>query len=467
MRMLRVVGTLIVAAAVLMTFSLPARAEPKESKDQPKEQAKPKLRFGGDFRLREELFDDIPVRSGGTTRSGRNDYYRFRTRLWTEWDVLENLTLRARIVNEIRNWVEPDGFRAANPESSTYEFPDEWVLDNLYVEVRDLFNKKLDLRIGRQDLIYGRGMLMLEGTPKDGSRTLYFNAAKATWKGIRDTTVDVFGLYNPAEDQWAINSSDRDLTGQSKGFNNMDDSGGGIYVKNKTLKDLPYDLYYIYKNESSWTKGSGTSAVDVAAADLHTVGLRLTPQFTKAFSGSFELAYQLGERGDRDIEGYGGDGSLVYVLPFAEDAKPTADIGFYYLSGDDPGTAGKDEGWNPLWARFPQYSEMYFYAWDAEGAGRWSNLMMPHVGVSVSPVKWLKLSGMIADLYAVEDDGPGDGKHRGLLYVAKGEFTFGEKIWLPKDKLTGHLWLEILEPGDYYIVDDPALFVRWQFMYEF
>jgi len=34
-----------------------------------------------------------------------------------------------------------------------------------------------------------------------------------------------------------------------------------------------------------------------------------------------------------------------------------------------------------------------------------------------------------------------------VLGALKNEFAFGEKLLLPKDKLTGHLWLELLEPA--------------------
>ena len=41
--------------------------------------------------------------------------------------------------------------------------------------------------------------------------------------------------------------------------------------------------------------------------------------------------------------------------------------------------------------------------------------------------------------------------------VAKGRFG----------DLTGHLFLEVFEPGDYYVSDDVAYFARWQLNWEF
>jgi len=54
-----------------------------------------------------------------------------------------------------------------------------------------------------------------------------------------------------------------------------------------------------------------------------------------------------------------------------------------------------------------------------------------------------------------------------LLGSIKGEFTIGENLLVSKDKLSGHLWLEVLDPGNYYKVNDTAHFARWQMVYEF
>jgi hypothetical protein len=460
MRRIEAVSMLVLFAAV-MAGSMVVWGE-----DAPKTT----FRYGADERIREEYFDNIPIKApppNDIARGGENNYFRFRTRVWTEFDPAEKVTLRLRAVNEFRQWDKP-----ATPtlQKSSYEFPDEVVLDALSVEIRDLMNDKLDLKVGRQDLIYGTGKVILEGTPKDGSRTIYFNAAKATWKGVKDTTIDVIGIYDKSLDDLAINDANRDLTGLDSNNDDMDESGVVLYLKNKSAPTFPFEVYGIYKNESDWDKisGSGTNAVTTAidALDLGTVGCRLLPEFSERLKGNFELAGQYGSRGDQDVQGYMLDAIVTYAVPAIEDMKPAVDCGWYYLSGDDPDSS-KDEGWNPLWARYPQYSDMYVYAYDADGAGRWSNLNMPHAGLSLSPAKWLKTTAMVAYLFAPEKDGPGGGDERGFLAVLKGEFTIGESLLMHKDKLAGHLQVEILEPGNYYNVNDTAVFARWELAYSF
>lgn len=457
-----------------------AKAEAKESK------GAMAFRYGGDIRIREVKFDDIPIKADppGVTRGGENHFFRFRTRLWSEVDPIQNVTLRVRAVNEFRAWDKPDASPAA--QRSNYDWPDEVVFDNLSVELKGLANDRLDVKVGRQDMIYGNGFLILEGTPKDGSRTIYFNAAKATWKGIPDTTVDLFGIQNRSIDQLAINDADRDLTGFTSANDDMTEKGLGLYIKNKTAPQFPFEAYLIYKREGKWNQAArkaedgsflppgyawqsldeGRGIVENPPLNLGTLGTRLMPVFSERLKGNIELAYQVGEREDSDVRGYGIDAFLVYDTPFLTEMKPSVKYGVYYLSGDDP-TTEDDEGWNPLWARYPQYSELYIYSYDADAAGRWGNVMMPHVGVSLSPVKNIKTSAMVAYLRAPEEDGPGGGDERGWLGVVKGEFLIRERLLCKKDKLTGHLWLEVLEPGNYYNVEDTAYFARWQLMYEF
>jgi hypothetical protein len=430
--------------------------------------------WGGDFRARLVHFDDIPIVADppGVTRRGENFFTRFRTRLWGQWDPEENITVKGRVVNEWREFFEPDMDMA--PDVSSYAFPDELVVDKLYVEMRNLMNDKLDLKVGRQDLIYGTGKVILEGTPKDGSRTIYFDAVKATWKGFENTTVDLFGIYNESENKLGINDFDgdpdkRDVTGYTGTFNDNVESGGGVYVKSKCpMTAMPVEAYYIYKDESDWTAFDSVALVNVnvPGREVHTVGARLMPKLSDTVGAALEVAYQMGETDDnRDTDGMMVDAVVNMQLP-CETCKPTLSAGVYYLSGDDPNTTD-DEGWNPLWARWPQYSELYVYAYDAESAGRWSNLIMPHVDLSMAVCKNVKATALIGLMEAVEDDGPGTGKTRGILGTLRFDFDLGEKLLTEHDKLFGHVIVEVLDPDDYYNVDDTAHFARLELSYAF
>ncbi len=79
------------------------------------------FRYGADERARWEYFDHIPskVDVPAFSRGGENDYFRFRTRVWTELDLLPSVTARVRAVNESRAWLYPD--MTQKPQRSSAE----------------------------------------------------------------------------------------------------------------------------------------------------------------------------------------------------------------------------------------------------------------------------------------------------------------------------------------------------------
>lgn len=444
------------------------------------------FRYGADERARWEYFDHIPskVDVPAYSRNGENDYFRFRTRIWSELDLLPSVTARARIVNESRSWLYPDMSQKLQKSSS--EWPDEWVFDNLYLEARDLLGKTVDIRAGRQDLIYGNGRVILDGTPGDGSRTLYFNALKATVKSIPDSQLDLFGIYNPSEDQWAINGAQRDLSAFAKAPEGVTESGAGLYLKNATLKAMPLESYLIYKRESAYDQpvkanGAGKFPAPTYAwqtlepsakvlhnpdNDIETAGFRLMPVFNDTLTGNLEVAGQYGQHGNTDMHGYMVDAYLAQKFASAP-ATPILKGGVYLLSGDDPKTS-TDEGWNPLWAHQPQSSELFIFAYDAEqSAFRWSNLIDPYLSLSITPAKWAKSTVSLHYLAAFEADGNGGGRERGWMEQFRQEFTLAENTLRPKDKLSTYFLIECLEPGNYYKNSDTAIFVRWEMLYTF
>ena len=423
------------------------------------------FKWGGDLRIREEAFDHIPIVADppGVTRGGENNYFRIRSRLWgsATW---ESWTLFGRLTSEFRHYLEPDA-------PSAWDWPDEIIVDQLYLDGKGLMDGAFDVRVGRQELIYGAGRLILEGNAKDGSRSIYFDAAKVTWHLAADTTIDLLGIYNDSEAQLEIGPLDRDVTGFDKYSNDLTESGGGIYAKTTRIPHMPSEFYYLFKDESSWKSMTGQPAAPVRrpGRQTHTIGARLLPKLNDQIGFEFEGAAQFGETDDdRDVSGYLGYGGAIWTLPVEiAKVKPTLTASLYYLSGDDPDTADKDEGWNPLWARYPQFSELYIYAFDAEKAGYWSNLLYPSVTAAIAFDKFHKLSVAAGIMYAPEENGPGGGNRRGNLFTARYDFPITTALLTESDRLYGHIVAEVLDPGDYYQVDNHAYFLRWELAYSF
>ncbi|VGO13232.1 hypothetical protein PDESU_01788 [Pontiella desulfatans] len=396
-------------------------------------QKESQFKWGGDFRFRTVYMNHIPNETGAD--SGERSFQRYRTRVWGEYHQSDNLFVKGRLLNEFRTVQKPDG---NNPWSAM----DETIIDTLFVDYQqDLFG----VRIGRQDMIYGTGKVILDGTPLDGSRTIYFDAAKATYKGIEDTTVDVFGMYTRAKNQLALHSQDRNLVGLDPAYDGAE-AGGGVYVKNNAAEQLPWETYWVTKTKEQHLTDH-----------FHTVGGRLMPKFGDHLSGNLEVAYQ----SNKDNSAYMVDALLDWQM--AERIK--LGLGYYHLSAD----------WNPMFARWPQYSELYVYSFTpttagGDGIGYWSNASMPHVDLSISPIEKLKCDLLLGYMFAPGKSGPGDGRERGWLFTWWNKYTLMENLLSDKDKLFGHVLIELFEPGDFYTEaqqENLASFVRFELSYSF
>ena len=412
---------------------------------------------GGDLRFRHVHFDDIPIVADppGVTRGGENHFFRIRPRLWGQVNFPSQVSVYGRLVNEFRHY--------ETGADRNWDWPDEVIVDSLYLDAKGLLGGILDARIGRQDLIYGTGKVILEGTPKDGSRTICHDAVRLTFHLSDKLACDVLGIYNHPENKLAISSEHRDLTGVDPAFNDMTESGGGLYMKSRQLEAMPWEAYYLYKRESGWTNRRADA---MPGRDVHTLGGRLMPATADGLSASIELAGQAGEVDDgRTIQAWMADASLRKRFKNAWMA-PSIGVGVYHLSGDDPET-GRDEGWNPLWARWPQYSELYVYAFDAEAAGRWSNVTLPYLVADCKPSDGSKLNALAGPMYAPEKNGPGGGNERGWLGTVRLDMDLASSLLTKKDKLSGHITVEVLDPGDYYNVRRTAHFARWELSYAF
>lgn len=418
---------------------------------------------GGDLRVRQEVWENMP-RAGGALLPNQN-YVRFRPRVWGAVKN-EDFKLYMRVTDEMRYY--------HNPDTSNWRWPDELFLDNLYLDFYNLFNDRVDLRIGRQDFFgpagpdYGAGRVICDGTPGDGSRTLYMDAVKATIKFDDKNTLDLLGIYNSPDNRLNIGHSypfeygERPMNGSAR----QTEWGGGLYFRSKELPELPYELYYFYKRA---TKAVSARTVAVGGTPdgrvTHTLGARVMPKISETLSAELEGAMQSGEKDSGpSTSGYMGYAGLTYKPVVDFKAKPFLTGAFYYLSGDDNQGAGhEDEGWDPIWARWPQFSELYAYN-SIYGNGYWSNLLYPHVATGVNIAPGHKFSSSLGPMYAAEEDGlgGGDGNLRGWLAVARYDFPLVKNLFGKRGELFGHVTGEVMDPGSYYTSDELAFFLRWE-----
>lgn len=439
------------AVAACLLAGIAAADEPAAEAAPLETQSPLAFRAGGDIRLRQESFDDIPIRAAepAVTRGGRNDYFRFRTRLaggidWEDW-----LSLDARLCNE---------FRARNIGQKSYEWPDELIFDQLKLSMRGLFDGRLDLTLGRQDAKLGSGRLFAEGTGKDGSRTQFFDGALARIHLAEKTTLDVFGFYGKCENDLAFGHEHRDMTGLAPGWNGMDEATSGFFFDDRSIDGFGWGFYYVWLHDTAWRDREGEH---VPHEDVHTVGARIQPRFSESLSADLEAALQRSGSDGYDRRASFATGSLRH--DFAGGAHVAA-CGLW-LSGDDPDTARRED-FNILFGRYPWISELMLYAFDGDGVGTWRNLSSAWIeaGYDWGEGRAHKVTATAGPVFAPERDGAGGGDERGWLETLSYVFPL---VSGRAGDLKGHLLLNVFEPGDYYASSKTAWFARWQLNWVF
>ena len=181
--------TSLLAAAVLAVAATPALGAEGFS-------------WGGDFRFRLEELNDIPTSRPGFAFD--MFYNRNRTRLWTKYGFNEDTDIFARLVNEFRIYDQ------ARQDPGTWDPLGEVTPDQFYVDFRKLGGGLADLRLGRQDFIYGTGKILADGTPLDGSRTFFADGIKATFN-FEGHSLDLLGMYTAQQPMPVINNQDMNL----------------------------------------------------------------------------------------------------------------------------------------------------------------------------------------------------------------------------------------------------------------
>jgi hypothetical protein len=392
------------------------------------------------LRLRYEYWKNLSDMN--TAIPDDRSFYRFKISLAGQADFTKNLDAFVKLTNESRAYIYYAGGNA------TYNI-NETVFDNLYADVKNIDGLPLELRLGRQDLLglYGEGFLFGDGTPVDGSRTYYFNAAKASWRINTTNTLDCLYIVDNKYDN--ILPIINEINGRQQ-LNATDEHAFALYHKSDVSSAFHLEDYYIWKHED----GGGT-LLSAQETTLNTVGsfARYLPLSWLTVRG--QLAYQFGTYGTNDRTGLGG---YVFTDAVFKDTlwTPQVTAGYIYLSGDDRSTA-TNEAWDPLFSRYPWMSELYVLSYTKEtGTGYWTDLNLTRIGASINPLPKTKLTltyNILGANQTVAGTLFGTGTDRGKLYQGRIDYTFTKNI-------SAYVLTEYFTPGNFYVGSDPAEFVR-------
>ena len=431
---------------------------------------------GADLRVRHELIDNVPgLPNGGVmmplARGRFTNHMRIRPRLWgevkLETEDSGSFRLFVRAIDEIRWCVEPS--------KSAYRFPDEALLDNLFLEGKGLFGGLLDFAVGRQDIynLYGLDHVFVDGTPGDGSRSVYSDMARATLHFSETSTLDLFALYNEDRNylRWGTsNCRRRSLTGFGGAAEpEMDDWGFGAVWGSKVGKWLPYQVFVMQKGyRRFYRQGERHPSVQ-----RELVGFKLLPQINEAWSLQLEAMGQIGSNHHGTmLSGWSTYTGVNWKRDTMSSIRPYARLGYHFMSGDRD-AADEDGGhsaWDPMWSRGVNDSELLVYG-SLYGASWWSNMHYVKLtgGFEFGPHH--SLTANTGPIFAAAQDGlgGGNGMFKGLLSQARYDFPImladarkGERF-----EIFGHVEIEFVNPGDYYSTRKPAWFFRWQVDFKF
>lgn len=433
------------------------------------------VEMGLDLRLREVYAENIFSLNddwSGDEDWNRNHWQRIRARWSIRWALSEDVDFDARLTWEFWNHCDPErndvlGFFA----NQNLDF-DEAIFDAFNFQWRNAFDAPLTLTIGRQDIILGTGWLVLDGTPGDGSRTIFFDAVRAEYQ-VSDTgklNLIYIQQYDD-ESEWLPPFNHGAVDERRHLTQKQDERGVIVYYTDRLTDAINYDAYYIYKRERSsdwadfWPAQTPTSD-----GDINTFGGRLFGNLDEHWNYSAEAAYQFGRYRapggpSVDQRALGANTRLMYA--FGDKLQNELHVGYEYLSGDDPSTS-KNEKFNTLWGDWPQYQrggDLQSYLWTFEGAlGEVTNLHRVGVGHSFKPNEVWTIATDYNLFWADETGGADAFGATGANTLTndnfRGHMISGIATYSCCQKFKTHFMLDYFIPGDYYAISDDAYFAR-------
>lgn len=417
----------------------------------------PFFRWGADYRIRNEYINNA-LRLNKNETGHEMDWLRHRPRWWSTFSLSDAIEFNTRIVWEGRNIFAPDS--AQNFDLG------EILFDTFNITLRNPAKLPIVIVGGRQDIALGDRWLVFEGTPGDGSRTVYFDAIRVT-TSLDDiqTKIDTIYIEQDAEgEHWMPMLKDRarqTLTGApvQRYVTEQDERGAIVWVENRSIEFTELDGYFIYKND----KRAAPAGFD---SDLYTFGTRALRDFGTHWKVKGEVAGQFGHKNDDGVCALATLDRIAYH--FNDSHKNWLRLDYEYMSGDRPGT-GTYEGFDPLWGRWPRFSELYIYTNAAETRqSDPSNMHRVAFGHTVSLFPRLEMLSDYHLLFADQNtyrDRPlfsDSGRFRGQLITWWLRYAFTPQV-------SGHVMAEFFFPGDYYANsnNDPATFVRTELVFTY
>jgi hypothetical protein len=383
----------------------------------------PRLKLIFVERFRFEAWDNA-VSLDDTAQDGFA-YTRNRTTLGLRWLAAKKFEILGKVSNEFRVYLAPKD-RAFNGH--------ELFFDNLYVKWTTPGRLPVAITAGRQDINLGEGFVVADGTPLDGSRSYYFNALRVDVDFNKNHKLLFFLHAQETTDRYLplIHRRPQPLAEQPERALAFYYSGAFGRAK--------LDAYAIRKSTDE-------TELWPIAERIDTFGLRGQAPLVRRLALTAEGALQTGTHGDAGRAAFGGIVHLDYDVAGALPLIKTVVFGGVCLSGDRPGTA-KMEGWDPIFSRWPKWSESYIYTFTRESrSSYWSNLTSLYGSIALDFGSRSDGLLMFQSMRAFEAQ---PGVFPGGIGRTRGALLKGRLNYKISKFLTGRVIWEHFMPGSFY-----------------
>lgn len=432
----------------------------------------PWLNWGADLQMREIYANNYKTLNGDLPRHEEN-FQRFRTRVWTTIKPMTDMEINARLAYNMFNFSpEPP---LGNPIPGTENGPgtafhqSEAYWDNLNIVLKNLFDTPSKLTLGRQDIILGDGWLVCDGTPGDGSRSIFFDAVRYTYDfNDIQTTADLIYIDNHAKNDRFLDP----LTSENVALAEQDERGAILWLTNKSFTNTEINPYFMYKHNEKYLPNGQNS-------DIYAPGLRFVHKIDEHWRYRAEGAYEFGnstptstmlasnER--QSLSAYGFNSQINYFTN--DEQNNNFRLSYEFLSGDRPGDH-TNQGFDVLWGRWARWSDMYpdtIRLDQNNRAGDFTNYHRFGPGWSCNPSKQLEWSNDYYLLFADKNPNRADTRDFTKSGAFKGQMLSSVLKYTINKNIKGHLLGELYLPGNYYtdFRNDAAVYLRYEIIFTF
>jgi hypothetical protein len=377
----------------------------------------------------------------------QRDQFRDRTRVWFNIPLSSSLDILVGAADESTQ-------RLGSPKHF-----DDVFFDQANLHFRKLFVPGLELTVGRFDMFKGEGFILSDATPGDGPRSSFFNGADLAYT-FHKQRLDLIGILDPSRDRFLPRFHD-----QHRVLQNWDEQAVGAYYTNQAAAHTSVEGYYFLKKEIHDILPVSNPQFQ-PDRHVNTLGGRVVQRLSERTNWVSEYARQWGaQHGGASISAWGGYSYVKHT--FDRPLKPYVKTGYWALSGDDPNTRNRVEGWDPLFSQWPEWSDMYVYSLSKEiGISYWTNIRMSQVEGGFKPLRkanlaliWYHMNSFHPFAGSAATFGSG---------TARGENLQLRFDYIPNSTWKASLHYETHAPGDFYAATRaPAYEVQGQVTYQF